>query len=238
MRVQEELEAFLERLQTTKSIEELQPLICELRDLIGVDHLAYYWVNSSDIVAAVTYDPKWVARYIEQDYKRIDPVVLGALRRFHPMDWKSLDWTAPAARKFLAEAFNHGVGNQGYSFPIWGPTGEFALFNVNHRCSDPEWERVKQEHGKQFLLLSHLFHQQAKRIITGEVDPNAHELSPRERDALTYLSRGESRAEVAERLRISENTLRAYIDSARVKLGAMNTTHAVALALARGAILP
>ncbi len=36
----------------------------------------------------------------------------------------------------------------------------------------------------------------------------------------------------------SENTLRAYIDSARHKLGAMNVTHAVALALARGIIVP
>jgi DNA-binding CsgD family transcriptional regulator len=37
---------------------------------------------------------------------------------------------------------------------------------------------------------------------------------------------------------MSENTLRAYIDSARHKLGAMNVTHAVAMALARGIIVP
>jgi DNA-binding CsgD family transcriptional regulator len=234
----DKLEAFLERLQSTKSIEELQGLIPQLRDLVEVDHLAYYWVNNSEIVAAVTYDPKWVARYIEQDYKRIDPVVLGALRRFHPIDWKSLDWTSPAARRFFAEALEHGLGNQGYSIPIWGPTGEFAVFNSNHGCSDLEWDRIKQAQGKQLLLLSHLFHQQARRIKSGDANSNGYELSPRERDALTFLSRGNSRAEVAERLRISENTLRAYIDSARAKLGAMNTTHAVALALARGVILP
>ena len=64
------------------------------------------------------------------------------------------------------------------------------------------------------------------------------ELSPRERDVLSRLSLGESRARVAEALQISENTLRAYIDSARHKLGAMNVTHAVALALARGVIMP
>ena len=43
---------------------------------------------------------------------------------------------------------------------------------------------------------------------------------------------------MADTLHISENTLRAYIDSARHKLGAMNVTHAVALALARGIIVP
>jgi LuxR family transcriptional regulator, quorum-sensing system regulator RaiR len=236
--VQEELEEFLERLQTTTSIDQLQPLIHELRDLIKVDHLAYYWVNNSETVAAVTYDPRWVARYVEQDYKRIDPVVLGALRRFHPMDWKSLDWTSPAARRFFNEALEYGLGNQGYSVPIWGPTGEFALFNSNHSTSDAEWDSMKQAHGKQLLLLSHLFHEQARRIKSTDADTSRYELSPRERDALSLLSRGKSRAEVAESLKISENTLRAYIDSARGKLGAMNTTHAVALALARGAILP
>jgi len=74
------------------------------------------------------------------------------------------------------------------------------------------------------------------RIINKETDGPTTELSPRERETLTQLSLGQSRAEVADQLQISENTLRAYIDSARHKLGALNVTHAVALALARGII--
>ena len=38
-------------------------------------------------------------------------------------------------------------------------------------------------------------------------------------------------------LEISEHTLRAYIESARFKLGALNTTNAVAHALAEGLIV-
>ncbi len=45
---------------------------------------------------------------------------------------------------------------------------------------------------------------------------------------MTLLAMGYSRAQVAETLSISEHTLRVYIESARFKLGAMNTTHAVA----------
>ena len=81
-------------------------------------------------------------------------------------------------------------------------------------------------------------HQQAMRIINKEIEAPTTELSPRERETLTQLSLGQSRAEVADALQISENTLRAYIDSARHKLGALNVTHAVALALARGIIVP
>ena len=62
-------------------------------------------------------------------------------------------------------------------------------------------------------------------------------LSPREIDAMTLLAMGYSRAQVAETLSISEHTLRVYIESARFKLGALNTTHAVARAMSRGLIV-
>ena len=62
-------------------------------------------------------------------------------------------------------------------------------------------------------------------------------LSPREIDAMTLLAVGYSRAQVANELSISEHTLRVYIESARFKLGAMNTTHAVARAMNQGLIV-
>ena len=138
----------------------------------------------------------------------------------------------------MREAMAHGLGNQGWSVPIWGPHGEFALFLLNHTADDAAWEAFTAANGKDILLVSHLMHQQAMRIINKEMEAPTTELSPREREALTQLSLGHSRAEVADALHISENTLRAYIDSARHKLGALNVTHAVALALAKGIILP
>ena len=78
----------------------------------------------------------------------------------------------------------HGLGNQGWSVPIWGPHGEFALFYVNHHDDDASWETFTRKHAKDFLVVSHLFHQQAKRIINKELAAD-HELSPRERETLT-----------------------------------------------------
>ena len=54
---------------------------------------------------------------------------------------------------------------------------------------------------------------------------------------MTLLAIGYSRAQVADTLSISEHTLRVYIESARFKLGAMNTTHAVARAMQQGLIV-
>ncbi len=235
----ETLETLLERLPTTKSIDELQIWTHELRDHLHVDHVFYHTATiKGEQVGAFTYDVAWVRRYIEMDYARIDPVVLGAIRRFTPMDWKSLDWSNPQARDLMREAMAAGLGNQGWSVPIWGPGGEFAVFTVNHTSSDEVWTEFTTHWAKDILLISHLVHQQAKRIINQEVDSPSAELSPREREALAQLSLGHSRANVADALHISENTLRAYIDSARHKLGALNVTHAVAIALAKGIIVP
>lgn len=235
----EKLEPTLERLQSTKSIEELQVWVHELRDGLGVLHVIYHTANiKGEQVGAFTYDLDWVRHYIDMDYRSIDPVVLGALRRFHPMDWKTLDWSSASARQMMRESQAAGLGNQGWSVPIWGPSGEFAMFSVNHRATDEVWAEFTRTNAKDMLLISHLVHQQAKRILDKEVDPPTNDLSPREREVLARLSFGESRAKVADMLHISENTLRAYIDSARHKLGAMNVTHAVALATARGIIVP
>ena len=40
-----------------------------------------------------TYSGAWVSRYIQQSYIRIDPLILGCFQRFHPVDWKDLDWS-------------------------------------------------------------------------------------------------------------------------------------------------
>jgi DNA-binding CsgD family transcriptional regulator len=235
----EKLEAVLERLQTTKSIEELQVWAHELRDALRVAHVFYHTANlKGEQVGVFTYDIAWIRRYVERNYSQYDPVVLGAARRFNPMDWKTLDWSSPQARQIMREARAAGVGNQGWSIPIWGPGGQLALFVVNDEASDEAWEAFIRARAKELLIIAHLVHQQATRIVNQETESPTLELSPREKQALLQLSMGLGRAEVAASLQISENTLRAYIDSARHKLGAMNVTHAVAIALARGIIVP
>lgn len=231
------IEAFLQRLQTTDTLYDLQSLVESLRNIFDVEHAVYHSVSGTgEQYAALTYAPEWVDHYIEQDYARLDPVVLGALKQFQPMDWKRLDWSNAAARDFLHEAIDSGIGNQGYSIPIRGPNGQFALFTVNKRTTDQDWAKFTLEHASDFLLLAHFIHERANHIDK-TTEPATRDLSPRERDTLIYLGHGESRAKIAERMKISEHTLRVYIDSARYKLGATNTTHAVAIAISRGKIL-
>ena len=229
---------FVERLQEVQTRDELNDCVVGLRDCLNVEHVVYHSVNSTgEQYAALTYSPQWVERYLEQDYARIDPVVQSCYRRFHPVQWKQLDWSGKAARSFMGEAVDSGVGNQGFSVPIRGPSGQFALFTVSDNATDEAWRRYSREHTAELILVSHYINQKALELERGSDFVEAKSLSPRETDALTMLALGYSRAQAAEGLSISEHTLRVYIESARFKLAASNTTHAVARALTYGLLM-
>ena len=232
------VEATLAKLEQADTLEGIQDAIITLRAYFGVENMVYHWVDSAgEQYGYGTYPLDWAARYQEQNYLRIDPVVIGCYQRFHPVGWKKLDWSSKAARAFQAESIQYGVGSQGYSIPIRGPNGQFALFTVNSTCGDAEWTAFTEKHWRELILIAHYFNQKALEFEPGKAPEASQPLSPREIDAMTLLAIGYSRAQVAETLAISEHTLRVYIESARFKLGAANTTHAVARALSRGLIV-
>jgi DNA-binding CsgD family transcriptional regulator len=223
--------------QSATDVGGLQHATETLRDALGIAHVVYHWVNSKgERFGAGTYSQAWVDRYLERDYLRMDPVIIGCFQRFDPVDWKEIDWSSRAARAFIREAVAYGVGNQGYSIPLRGPVGQFALFTTSDCCDDATWAAFIAENQRDLILTAHEFH---RRALAFEAEQEvAHPaLSPRELAAMTYIAKGLNRAQAAAEMDISEHTLRVYIEAARHKLGALNTTHAVARALSRGLIV-
>lgn len=233
-----DLENFLEVIQQVDTLEKFQDATEQLRDMLGLAHVIYHWVNSTgERFGAGTYSSEWVDRYLEKDYLRMDPVIFGCFQRFTPVNWKKLDWSSKAAKAFLIESIEFGVGNQGYTIPIRGPNGQFALFTVNNTTSDDAWESFINEHDRNLIIIAHEFNKKALEFEANENQSPTPTLSPRELMAISNLAKGLSRAQAAEGMGISEHTLRVYIEAARHKLGALNTTHAVARALSTGVII-
>lgn len=228
----------VEQLDRAQTLADLQDVIVQLRDHFGVAHMVYHWVSADgEQFGCGTYAPAWVQHYVERDYLRVDPVVSGCYQRFHPVDWRALDWSGKAVQTLRSEALDAGVGPQGYSIPIRGPAGQFALFTVTDDRHDDAWDSFTGTHRRDLILLAHGFNQKALEIGRDRTPTPAKRLSGREVDALTFLAMGYSRGQIAEMLAISEHTLRAYVESARLKLGASNTTHAVARAVAEGHVV-
>ena len=232
------IETVTNKVSQATALEQLQRATESLREEYAVNHVVYHWVNSvGERFGCGTYTVDWVDRYLEKDYLYIDPVIIGCFNRFDPVDWKQLDWSGKPARAFYDEAVKYGVGTQGFTVPIRGPNGQFALFTITNTCSDDEWQQFIEKNKRELILVAHTFNQKALNFEEGVFSVSHPSLSPRELSAMALLAKGRSRAQAAAEMSISEHTLRVYIESARHKLGGLNTTHAVARALSTGLIV-
>ena len=77
------------------------------------------------------------------------------------------------------------------------------------------------------------FHERWKAIVNQSI---RIKLSLRECECLLWAAQGKTAAEIAILLSISESTVRFHFKNASAKLDTVNTTHAVALAIAHGLI--
>lgn len=257
------LSQILEKLEALPELDQFGGIIEAIRDTYDIDHVCYYaqslgldakerkdyFIGSlpdvngqlrhgGRMVAAMSYSAEWMARYMEANFSSTDPVLLEATRRFDPVDWAQIDWGQTKRHHFFEEAVDFGLGSQGYSVPVRGPGGQFAIFNINKNCSTDIWESFLAEYRTDMMLLAHYTHQQVLKVAGFEHKHTTRPLSNREQDAVRLIGDGLSRGQAADKLGISENTFRVYIDSARHKLGALNIPHAIALAAHRGLIPP
>ena len=77
MTIRVRLDQILEALDGTSALDGLNDAIFALRDLFAVNHMVYHWVDSAgDQYGCGTYSDEWRLRYVEQNYLRVDPVVV------------------------------------------------------------------------------------------------------------------------------------------------------------------
>lgn len=253
----------MERLSSIPDLSELGGIIEAIRASYDVDHVTYYalslglnvrsakdsligvlsedvgtWRREGRSLGAFSYSADWIQHYAESRLMLSDPVMRQAAMQFTPVDWSQIDWSERGSRQFFNEAYDSGVGNQGYTVPIRGPNGQFAAFTINKTCNSETWAKLLMEHKGDFMLLGNFVHQQALTLFEEGALAVERPLSIREKDAISLISEGKSRGQAADFLGISENTFRVYIDSARHKLGALNIPHAIAIAAHKGIITP
>jgi len=231
------LNATLDMIERAGDLERIGAAMSQFRALLDVDHVFYRWVDGAGCISGCsTLPPAWQDRYAAMRYHLIDPVVIGCYTAFHPVDWRDLDWSPRLARAYRKDLLAFGVGSQGYSVPVRGPVGQYALFSITKTCEDEVWDTIIRKYSRDLILVAHFVNRRALDLAMARRPLPEQPLSMRETEVLSLLADGHSRARVAARLDISEHTLRVYIEGARDKLQARNTTHAVAQAITMGLI--
>jgi LuxR family quorum-sensing system transcriptional regulator SinR len=185
----------------------------------------------------VTYSDAWIDHYMAQGYTAIDPVVNVGARSLLPVDWSRLPRIDKKVQRMFGEAKDAGVGTQGLTIPIRGPTnGLWALFIATSNESDHDWQSRRFELIKDLVHVAYYVHQRAFEVHVEETPVDLNAITKREIEALEWSAEGKSVADIAILMRISVETVKAHLDSARFKLQALNRTHAVTKAIRAGLI--
>lgn len=232
----------LARLDGEHTVEDFQDVIRKILESYGLRN-AVYWCPTfrgravDDPFLVLTYKQDWVAHYLRSNYASVDPVVNVGARSLLPLDWSRFDRSNRKVTRLFNESREAGVGVQGLTIPVRGvENGVWGLFSVTSNESDAEWSRRRREIVADLVLLANFVHQKAYQLHNpGEsVDLNA--ITKRETEALAWTSEGKSIIDIAVLMQISAETVKAHLDSARYKLGALNRVHAVSKAIRHGLI--
>ncbi|MEB2846650.1 LuxR family transcriptional regulator [Rhizobiales bacterium RZME27] len=235
MAVNTRLSRSLAILQPVAHSSGFEPALRDIAAIYGLKHATCLVVRAGGgtdryPLFFTTYPRKWADIYLSRSYFEIDPVVDIIRWARLPVDWSRLQKTSPAIVRFFEEARQHDVGLNGMTVPVRGPNGERSLFSVSSAQPAREWARISETHGHDFQILSHYMHDRVMSVVDISMTATVRRLSARERQCLEALASGLLPKQIAATLRISESAVRLYLRSARRKLGATTSYHAVARA--------
>jgi DNA-binding CsgD family transcriptional regulator len=236
-----ELEDTIHAIATADKIDARSDALAEFVKAWGLENVSYLALNLPNRIGperayvSSTYSVDWQKHYAQKGYVDVDPVVRMGLGGVLPIDWSDIDRSAPAVSRFFGEAQELDVGRQGISVPIRGRNHELAIFSVTSAVAETEWRTMRTELMRDLMLVSYNFHNSTVRSMGGYGE-NDGRLSTREVSCLRWKALGKTDKDIGQILGISPSTVRFHLETARARLGAMNTIHAVSKAVALGVV--
>lgn len=237
-----DIETASDLIMAAPDVDGMAKAVLEIRNVLGLANIVYHRLRAGKEVEAeplliLSYDDRWVERYVGRDYFKIDPVVRIGTAAVSPIDWSKLDRSSFSVRRMFAEADSYGVGRQGLTIPIRGPGGERALFTVTSNADDREWARFRPAAIGDLSTIGQQVHDRVAHITGTRIDEGPR-LSPREMECLNLIVRGKSSKQISGLLAISESSVRLVLRSIRYKLKSATLHQAVARAVSHGLVVP
>lgn len=170
---------------------------------------------------------EWSRRYNGRDYLFRDPVLQRLREDLDPFTWQESYASCPAAddvRLIGGEAAEFGLVD-GFVIPVSTLDTDRAAVSFGGRSAALSPEDVTALSFASSLAVGHFLRLRAPRPF------DSTPITAREHDCLLWSGEGKTDWEISVILGISRSTVTKHIASAREKLGAVNKTHAVAMAM-------
>ena len=236
--------ALISSLQAAEGIEAVYADCQRISTHLGFEHFLFGLRLPAPLDAPCQlilsgYPAAWRRRYDACNYMAIDPILATAQAQLAPVVWADVPRTEPVQERMFQEAAEHGLGH-GITFPVHGQSGEFSLLSLAGETPLPNEAEARFElcrRAQSFAMQIHdslrRINRQAAQTLRGELRPV---LTERERQVLTLAAEGQHGADIAQQLGISERTVTYHVEQCQRKLGVRTRSHAVARAMALGAI--
>lgn len=137
----EELEQICDHLADTVDLEELSELMWRAATSTGFQNFAIFVLHQGQGSSfksriCTSFHDEWIARYIQNNYQYVDPVMSKASISDDWFLYSDLAGTAPAVKCFWRDAEKHRIGRNGVCFPMTRSDGtrvavSFTTLNTN-----------------------------------------------------------------------------------------------------------
>ena len=239
-----EIDDVLGAIDDADSLDQVRAVLLSKTARLGFDNFAYWllWPIEGRRIPFFlgSYPPDWVRHYTSSDFKSSDIIANHCAMSLRPFLWDELrrryQLSAPQKLVFT-DARDVGL-KVGGSIPIHGPREAVAAFSVASDGPDGAFAALFHRHRHELQLIATYAHEKIMQLwLAAPAALNAR-LTARELEVLTWTAKGKTRWEIGEILHISEETVKKHLNNASTRLQACNKTHAVAVALMQGIILP
>lgn len=192
-------------------------------------------MTAGQLIALSDYPEDWIAEYVSDNIVTHDPVLLASHRTNVGFAWSELPNLIEMKRLHfdqLERGRRAGIGD-GYTVPsnVPGEANGSCNFVVRTGHDLPDiGDRMMAQ-----LVGSYAF--QAARSIVTHAKTVWHEpvnLSPRQLDCLALVGRGKTDKQIARKLGISDQTVKEYLDDARLRYGVTKRVQVVLRAVYDG----
>ena len=179
--------------------------------------------------------------YIENDFKNIDAAWKHTKKTTLPFSWSEIvkDKTIPKSYKIIFDQSRDFGMASGGTLPIYGPGRTRAAISIACSTEQDNFDDQFQRFQHILHIMGSYMHERIIKLVYFTDDKeNTEKITPRELEILLWTSRGKTKWEIGEILSISENTVRNHVQNICQKYDVTNKTHAVAIAIMNGDILP
>lgn len=226
---------------STKSLWEIGVTYFRARGvkMIGYIHLPLPGApaNSEPRMVYDGFPKDWAHRYYHEGLYKIDPITQASKQRIDPYRWSDISELIELSNDhkiFIQEFRKAGLGD-GIAIPVFGPGGRNGLVSLGFgNCNEADLDLAARKETQWACQATHVKY--CEFVMNRQVQKT--QLSPREREVLTWVARGKSNGDISTIMTLSPNTVDTYMRRIYAKLDVADRVTAAVQGVGSGIITP